>query len=111
MKGVEILSSVEVEVAWAFNWQVAVIIFFVCLVFFLIVGFNVDKDYVKEIFLPLGLLVGFFGGVLGGGIISTPTEYVTEHKVIISEEVSLQDFIEKYEIVGQEGKMYIVREK
>ena len=34
-----------------------------------------------------------------------------EHEVLINDSVSLTEFNEKYEIVSQKGKIYIVREK
>lgn len=111
MEGVEILSSVEVEVAWVFNWQVAVMAFLILLIGVLVFGYCVDKEEWLNIFLPIGLALGLWAGLITGAGFQVPTEYAMEHKIIISEEVSLQDFIEKYEIVGQEGKMYIVREK
>jgi Na+/melibiose symporter-like transporter len=35
----------------------------------------------------------------------------TRYKVTISDEVSMNDFLERYEIVDQEGKIYTVRER
>lgn len=111
MTGVEILSSSEVAIAYAFNWKSASIVFLVLLMLCLCIGYSVDKEECLKLFLPIGLALGLWGGMLTGAALQVSTEYTTEHKVIISEEVSLQDFIEKYEIVGKEGKMYIVREK
>lgn len=34
-----------------------------------------------------------------------------EYKVIISDEVSLNEFYDKYEIVDQEGKIYTIKER
>ena len=111
MKGIEILSSSEVAIGFEFNLQAAIIILFACLILFIVIGFFVDEYYVIKAFLPAGLLAGFWIGCIAGNAFRIPTEYTMEHKVLISEEVSLQDFLEKYEIVDQEGKIYTVREK
>lgn len=39
-----------------------------------------------------------------------PTEFETQYKVTISDEVSMNEFLERYEIVDQDGKIFIVRE-
>ena len=111
MTGVEILSSSEVAIGFEFNLQAAIIILFACLILFLVIGFSIDKDAVVKVFLPTGLLVGLWAGSIVGASSQIPTGYTMEHKVLISEEASLQDFLEKYELVDQEGKIYTVIEK
>ena len=111
MKGIEILSSSEVAIGFEFNLQAAVIVFFAILILFLVIGFYFDKNYVVKVFLPIGLLLGMLFGTVVGDDFRIPTEYTMEHKVLISEEASLQDFLEKYELVDQEGKIYTVRER
>lgn len=39
-----------------------------------------------------------------------PTAYETHYKVLISDEVSMNEFLEQYEIIDQEGKIFTVRE-
>lgn len=41
----------------------------------------------------------------------TPSKYETQYKVAVSDEVLMNEFNEKYEIVEQEGKIYTVRER
>ena len=46
------------------------------------------------------------------GLTEAPaTEYATEYKVTIDDSVSMNEFMDKYEIINQEGKIYTVREK
>jgi hypothetical protein len=40
-----------------------------------------------------------------------PDEYETQYKVTISDEVFMNDFLDRYEIIDQEGKIYTVRER
>lgn len=66
----------------------------------------------------------FFGGILGFifGIFllififpitahTTDTINYIEYKVTISDEVNFNEFKDKYEILGQEGKIYTIRER
>ena len=60
-----------------------------------------------------GVILGIIAGIIGGTRVAAnalPVEYETQYKVTISDEVSMNDFLAKYEIVDQEGKIYIVRE-
>lgn len=59
----------------------------------------------------LGAILAILFGILVGGITSTPISYETQYKVIIDDSVSMNEFLDKYEIIDQEGKIYTVREK
>ena len=59
------------------------------------------------VFITSGALFGTFVGCTTG----KPIEYETQYKVVIDDSVSMNDFIEKYEIIDQDGKIYTVREK
>ena len=64
-------------------------------------------------YIPAGLFV-IFMIILGTGIAKGKgTEEVydyTEYKVIIDDTVNMNEFMGKYEILDQDGKIYIVRE-
>ena len=113
MTGVEILATQEVATAFGFGWEnfwmgfaiVAFIGFFIGILISLSTG-----DFIN---IAVGVILGALLGILAGagiGANSTPIEYETQYKVIISDEVSMNDFLERYEIVSQEGKIYTVRE-
>lgn len=113
MTGVEILTTQEVATAFAFSWENFWIGMSVILFIGLFLGAicsMIEKDIVGLI--AGGILGVVFGCMLGVGvgIDSIPTEYETQYKVTISDEVSMNDFLERYEIVSQEGKIYTVRE-
>jgi hypothetical protein len=50
-------------------------------------------------------------GFVGGKTLRKPIEYKTQYKVLINESISMAEFNERYEIVGQDGKIYIIEEK
>lgn len=115
MPGVEILNT-EVIVAetGGFNITVfAVTIIFCALVGF-VIGLILDNDG-SLIFIGLvfGILIGLVFGALLGAVFQKPIIKNEEviYKAIISDEVSLNEFYEKYEILGKEGKIYTITER
>lgn len=66
--------------------------------------------------ITVGAIIGIIFGVIIGAVwVSSidgiPIVYETHYKVTISDEVKMNDFLEKYEIIDQEGKIYVVRER
>lgn len=113
MTGVEILSSAEVVIKRDFNWKAFWMAFFIILFIFVIIGvpasvLDADLNYFMISLIP-GIFIALYGGFAFGDALSTPKEYATEHKAIISDEVSMNEFMGKYEIIDQEGKIYTVR--
>lgn len=116
MTGVEILATEQVAVAWGFNWVLFWIIGGGIFAIVTAIGIwqwlsgSCDFGIVPAL-ITVGLVAGpLFGCVLGSEC-SKPVEYTTEHKVLISDEVLMNEFNEKYEIVSQEGKIYTIRER
>jgi hypothetical protein len=54
------------------------------------------------------MIMGFLSSVVIGAV---ELEYYPTYKVIISDEVSMNEFMGKYEILNQDGKIYTVKEK
>ena len=115
MTGVEILATEEVAVAWAsWNW----LAFFGGIVIvaglFAIIGALVGSvNGVQDgwiCFIAGSLIGGLILGVSMGTSLVEPTEYETHYKVTISDEVPMNEFLERYEIIDQEGKIFTVRE-
>ena len=115
MTGVEILATTEVATGSSFDMKAA----FLCLVISILLSFVIgiigyiiylDTDYIL-ISLCLGAFVGWIIGTIVGWCVPKETAYETQYKVTISDEVNLNEFLDKYEIVDQEGKIYTVREK
>ena len=114
MAGVEILAMEEVVAATQFNMTMFWIIFCGVLVVMFIVGTAMslnNRDWCQLLLsLLAGILAGALFGVMAGSLSATPTEYTTQYKVTISDEVKMNDFLSRYKIIRQEGKIYTVRE-
>lgn len=117
MTGVEILATEEVAVAWAsWNWNnflIAVgLAFFVGAIVGVLSGIiEYDKFMGIAVFLSVFIIGGVLFGTIVGANTGEPTEYKTQYKVIIDDSVSMNDFVDKYEIINQDGKIYTVRER
>lgn len=115
MAGVEILAANEVTATVAFNltafWIAGGIVF--AIVLSIGIGLYVSCGDASDIVIGIiaGIALGCFIGAVCGSGLSTTTSYETQYKVIISDEVSMNEFLERYEIIDQEGKIYTVRER
>lgn len=115
MNGIEILSQSEVVAKLAFNETVAWIIFsvlfaitiVVCAYFWINEGFSFG---IIRIAIAC-FIASLYMGLMAGSIFSIPTAYKVQYKVTISGEVSMNEFLEKYEIIEQEDKIYTIEEK
>lgn len=117
MSGIEILTSNEVVVAYEkFNWSnfwIAIAVFaFGALIVGLLVGFY-NRDGVIGVlaFSVMLIMGGLTFGPLIGFKTGEPTKYETQYKITIDDSVSMTEFLDKYEIVDQDGKIYTVKER
>lgn len=114
MTGVEILATEEIGINFAFNWTafwiMAGVIFGICLIIGFFAGLT-DGWSCLAICIVLGIIFSGILGCIAGVGEQMPTEYETHYKVTISDEVSMSEFTEKYEIVDQDGKIYTIRER
>ena len=105
IEGIEILSQ---EVCNEFN----IIAFFSCVIMFAIIG--MAFDFFKDLSDGVGgAILGIILGIFMYAIIFEailPEKYV-KYKVTISEEVSMTEFNDRYEIIDVDGKIYTIREK
>lgn len=113
MTGVEILSAEEVIISRVFNfklfWIVGGIVFAVTFLLFMLSTCYPDFGEICS-FVIMALILGAAAGSLLGALAARPVEYDTEYKVTVSDEVSMVEFLEHYEIVDTEGKIFTVRE-
>lgn len=117
MNGVTILNQFEVVTKRVFSWESfgwgALIGVGIGLILAIIFGLQ-EGDWTL-FFVGLGWFCAFLGLLLGllGGFILCPksVEYETHYEVSINEEVNMQEFMEKYEIIETRGSIYTVREK
>ena len=115
MSGIEILSIIE-EPVLLFNEKAFGIAFFITLAIFLFTSVYISIEesewFYFLLFSMLGILIGVLFGIMAGVTCSTETDEVEiSYKVTISDEVPLNEFLDKYEIIDQDGKIYTVRER
>lgn len=109
MTGVEILATGEGATSFEPNSPVFLFVLAFCVIGGLVVG-SKDKEY--GLGALLGLLIGMLAGFLAGVVVGVvEIEYYPTYKVTISDEVSMNDFMNKYEILNQDGKIYTVKER
>ena len=117
MDGVSILNEFEVVTKTVFSWESfcwgALIGAGIGLIVAII--FGLQEGEWAAFFLGLGVFcitIGLLVGLLGGFILKPkPVEYETHYEVSINEEVNMQRFMDKYEIIETRGSIYTVREK
>lgn len=113
MTGVEILAAEEIVAAYAWNWTAYLLTVAFGIVVMGLVGLCLGYVVSFEdlvICLAIGALLGAIFGILPA-MITKPSEYETQYKVIISDEVPMNEFVERYEIISQEGRIYTVRSR
>lgn len=115
MQGVEILTSAQVATEYVCNWTGFCLAFLVICGIGLMVGVKVsiDEDDWRCMILFGGIFIcfGLLMGMIVGAAFQHPVKYTTQYKVTISEEVSMTEFYERYEVIDQDGKIFTVREK
>lgn len=109
MEGVEILATSEGATGFEPNSLAFITVFAFCIIWGIAIGFK-EKEY------GLGALIGGIIGICAGLVVAlvvgvVEIEYYSTYKVTISDNVSLNEFTQKYEILDQDGKIYTVKEK
>lgn len=117
MNGVEILATNEVAVSYTFNWTVTWIVGAIVLLGFVVIpigdmiiheGFDVPYFIVMSV---AGVIFGLFFAFVCGNVFETPVGFEPQYKVTITDEVKMNEFLDRYEIVDVEGKIYTVRDR
>lgn len=108
IEGIEILAQSEIMNMPSWTGWILVLVIFGLVVG--ILGLFTDIDYL----LFLGI-IGICAGLVGllVTVITDPKEPTGryEYQVTISEDVSLTEFYEHYEVIGQNGKIWNIRDK
>lgn len=114
MNGVDILAMEEIVTETTCNWWLAGLIYLTIAIVCAVIGFFIGNDC-KVFDILLGFLVGCLVGLpiwLSVYVVTnTPVAYENQYKVTVTDEVSMNEFMEKYEIIEQDGKIYTVRER
>ena len=117
MTGVEILAMEEVATAFEFGWFGFWIIFGFCSIVGAIWSIiNTLTGEYEWVIIPFTIVIAMLMGVVFGGLLGMqtngePTAYETQYKVTVSDEVPMNEFLKRYEIIDQEGKVYTIRER
>lgn len=115
--GLEILSETEVPTATALNplaFWAFIVIFFTAAVAFCWIEIQPTKFggwFGSIVVVILITLLGCAFGYIIGMSTGKPTDFETHYKVLISDEVSMNEFYNKYEIIEQDGKIFEIKEK
>ena len=117
MNGVEILATEQVAVAFGFDWGSFIGCGILCGIVLALGLWGISFTYYSFdlsgtiTVIIVGLLLGMgIGAIVGFSNKGAPTAYETQYKVLISDEVPMNEFLERYEIIDQEGKIFTVRE-
>lgn len=115
MQGVEILTSAQVVTGYATNWNAFWTTLLIVLGVCIVIGF--ERTIISTDWEPLmlwgaiGCIVGFILGDCVASALRLPINHETRYQITISDEVSLTEFYEHYEVIDQDGKIFTVREK
>ena len=110
MNGVEILSSETIYNTFLPGWCAAIgaILMFICIIP-LAISFTEGKTV--GVIIWIALLVGALFVMAFSCIYNENNLHHTKYKVTIDDYVSMNEFLDKYEILDQEGKIYTVKER
>ena len=115
MPGVEILASSEVLVSSGFDitsFMIGTLLFVAisCVIGIIISYITNEEDWILRCAL-IGLIPACLFGMVFGCLSAESEEYETHYKVLISDDISAHEFLEKYEVIDQEDRIYTVKEK
>ena len=109
MTGVEILATGEGATSFEPDGFAFILVLTFCIIWGIAAG-SKDKEF--GLGALIGGIIGIAAGLLAGILVGfAKIEYYPTYKVIISDEVSVNEFTNKYEILNQDGKIYTVKER
>lgn len=116
MNGIEILSEqavYQVDFLWWLFFLFTGIGFVIGLIVAIKEWVDFGWDANMLYFMLMTTIVGAWVGVLGIIFSEHETDIVDhiEYKVIVSEDVNFNEFMNKYEVVDQDGKIYTVKDR
>ena len=116
LEGIEILNKVEIMES---PMWIAIVGLVCCIWFFggtILFFINVFTDFLKDKWWISFLIVIISGlgiatmSILNENLLTEPTG-IYEYQVTIDDSVSMNEFLEQYEIIKVDGKIYTIREK
>lgn len=110
MNGVEILSSEIIYNTILPEYCIGIGLGFGIIFVVLCIVCLAYEKYLVSILPALFVIVSIVIAAYGGTYSKTDINH-TEYKVTIDDSVSMNEFLDKYEILDQEGKIYTVKER
>lgn len=110
MNGVEVLNSVDVMES-SYEWLFPILFVLGMVIMGLGIAMLAENHYYSGIiltFVGVGLALG---SVIGGKVAISQEYNYTKYEVIISDNVNMNEFNQKYEILEQRGRIYVIRER
>lgn len=104
----EILNVGTTAINYLGGWSTSVIILILIGISCIIGGFISNSEGAFKVLLILGTL--FLFGAFYNYSTNNPVK-VTTYQVILNDDVSYNEFVEKYEVIKQEGRIYTIYEK
>lgn len=104
----EILNVGTTTINYLGGWSTSVIILILIGIGCIIGGFISDSEDVFKLLVVLGTL--FLFGAFYDYSTNNPVE-VTTYQVILNDDISYNEFVEKYGVIKQEGRIYTIYEK
>lgn len=108
--GIEVLSQ-EVIKADSGSAILAIVIGSLVAILIIVLGIVAIYDEEPIMLIPIGLMSILAALFITIGISELNEKPYTEYKVLISDDVSWNEFNEKYEVIEQEGKIYTIKER
>lgn len=107
----EILNVGTTTIDYLGGWSISVIIFAICGAIFLIASLLTgiwDYSFIATVFWVMGVFCVF--GAFYDYHTNNPVK-VTTYQVILDDSISYNEFVEKYKVIKQEGRIYTIYEK
>ena len=98
--------------SWSIGCWVGIIITIACVIGFAISVIQAIKEE-EIVFFLLGLLALAIGAVIlfGAVLPHNVTTTINQYEVIINEDVTFKEVMNKYDFIEQRGEIYVLREK
>ena len=111
MAGVEILNTETIYNSFIpTEFAVVGVLLGICFLIIFVLTSYCDHPILTTIFGIMGFVL-FIMSFIGGCVTNKNNIDYIEYKVTIEDSVSMTEFLDKYEILDTEGKIYIVKEK
>ena len=108
MNGVEILNSYQIiKTSWGICFEGIIFLILLIICAIIMIHFMKKGDFVAIAFF-VGVFLFFVTSIISFSQ-GNKTE-ITRYEVIISDEVSYNEFTEKYNVIERRGKIFVVEE-